>query len=81
MILLDIGRKRSEAKYTWRAKRVVLIFLVCCTLKDFIETERSIIVISLAEEGLEKVKEGIVISSSCVLINSQADVNYPGVAS
>ena len=63
MILLDLGRKRSEIKYVWRAKQKLLIFLICCALKYFSETERSINVMSLAEEGLEIVKEGMVISN------------------
>ena len=53
MILLDLFRKRSEMKYYWKAKRTLLIFLICCALKAFIETARSMIVISLAEEGIE----------------------------
>ena len=56
MVLLDLGRKLSEMKYSWRAKRTVLILLICCALKDFIKMARFMIVISLADEGLGTVK-------------------------
>ena len=79
MFLLDLSSKRSEMKYTSKSKRIVLICLICLALKDFIEITRSMIVISLADEGLGTVKEEMVISSWCMSRNSQTDVNHPGV--
>ena len=63
MILLDLGRKRSEIKYFWTSKLAALIYLICCGLKAFSETERSMIVIGLVDEGLGIVKEGMVVAS------------------
>ena len=60
MILLDLGHKRSETKNAWKAN---INLLILCTLKDFRETARSIIAISLADKGLEIAKEGMVIYS------------------
>ena len=77
MILLDLGRRRSEMKHVWRAKRVVLICLICCTLKCFSDPESYVIMMPLAGKGLEIVKEGMVIFSLQASRNSQTGTNHP----
>ena len=49
-------------KQTLRAKWMVSICLSWCLLKDLSEIAKSMIVMSLSDEGLGKVREGMVIS-------------------
>ena len=62
MILLDLGLKKSEMKYTLRDKRTVPICLVWRLLKVLNEIAKSMIATSLADEGFGKAREEMVIS-------------------
>ena len=79
MIHLDRSSKRSEMNHAWRSNREVLIYLIYCMSNNFGETARSIIVITLADEGLGIDKEGMVIASWTVSRNPQTDTSYQGV--